>query len=801
MATPRVAWGIDIGNRALKAVKLVRTSTGVKIDDYDVIEHENLLSNAGDNRETLIQTALAIFQGKHNLKGLPAAVGVSGQQSFARFIKLPPVEERQIPQIVKFEAIQQIPFPLDEVEWSYQLFREEGSPDIEVGIFAMRKELVNQHLAYFTASGVNVQVVQMNPLAVYNALAYDDKLKGTTMIIDLGAENADLLIAEGESVWMRSIPIGGNHFTEALVRDFKLRFERAEELKRTTATSPHGRRILQAMRPVFADLVSEIQRSIGFYSSTHRDSRISRVVALGGTFKLPGLQKYLQQNLSLELVKLDTIGLEPPSDPKIAAAISENALSSASAYGLALQALGEAKITSSLLPQAIQKERMWQDKTKWFAATAAAFVVGAGIAFGTYQMESSAFTEQEATRGEIDRVLSEATGLAGRWQDISNRGAEDRAKIKDMLSLSESRDVWPNLFAEVNKAVPMPPVLTTRPTTGPARTQRAEVRLEDLEVQYVPVITPMVAKAAQPNGTFTMPASQFNQLAGKRDPNAMAGLRSRRGALGQGGGAPAMPGFAPIGGNPGFTVGEGAGVPPPAFTPSEGGGGEGVAAGPTDANAPGQKRGYLLTLHLTTPNIGGSKFIEDTVIRSFMTEEDKRQKLYEQVKAQLAEQGQAGNLPKVPYSIARVSIVSAQQLKYDEARKQAVIAKAQARQARELAQQPQTLDVPGGTGAGGRIDLRGFVPDEGGGAPGLPMAPGLPGLPGLPGTPGGAQDPAAVQAAINALLVDPITGESLLEDWELTVLVAVVLDPFADAAAPPEEGPPPSDGSEGSGEG
>jgi type IV pilus assembly protein PilM len=291
---------------------------------------------------------------------MPAAVGVSGQASFARFIKLPPVEEKKIPEIVRFEAIQQIPFPLDEVEWSYQLFRDEASPDVEVGIFAMRKELVNQHLAYFTQSGVNVQVVQMNPLAVYNALAYDQRVKGATMIIDLGAENADLIIAEGEGVWMRSIPIGGNHFTEALTRDFKLRFERAEELKRTTATSPHGRRILQAMRPVFADLVSELQRSIGFYSSTHRDSRITRVIALGGTFKLPGLQKYLQQNLGLEVVKLDGLGTTPPADAKVAAALSENLLSSASAYGLALQALGEAKIGSSLLPAVIRKERMWR---------------------------------------------------------------------------------------------------------------------------------------------------------------------------------------------------------------------------------------------------------------------------------------------------------------------------------------------------------------------------------------------------------------------------------------------------------
>src|SRR5437763_227131 len=102
MATARAAWGIDIGNRALKAVKVVKEADGVRITDFAVVEHENVLSNAGDNREALIQSALAAFTQTHNLKGDPVAVGVSGQSSFARFIKLPPVEDKQIPNIVRF---------------------------------------------------------------------------------------------------------------------------------------------------------------------------------------------------------------------------------------------------------------------------------------------------------------------------------------------------------------------------------------------------------------------------------------------------------------------------------------------------------------------------------------------------------------------------------------------------------------------------------------------------------------------------------------------------------------------------
>src|SRR5438874_9820503 len=153
------AWGIDIGNRALKAVKLVREGDGLRVDDFEVIEHESVLSSAGDNREQLISAALSSFVQRHPFKGGQVAIGVSGQSSFARFIKLPPVEERKIPEIVRFEAIQQIPFPLDDVEWSYQLFEEPENPEVEVGIFAMRRELINQHMKFFTDVDLNVQVV------------------------------------------------------------------------------------------------------------------------------------------------------------------------------------------------------------------------------------------------------------------------------------------------------------------------------------------------------------------------------------------------------------------------------------------------------------------------------------------------------------------------------------------------------------------------------------------------------------------------------------------------------------------
>jgi len=100
-------------------------------------------------------------------------MSVPGHSAFARFAKLPPVEPKKIPDIVKFEAVQQIPFPIDQVEWDYQPFQSEDSPDVEVGIFAITRERIMERLGVYEDVGITPDAVTLSPVAAYNALAYD----------------------------------------------------------------------------------------------------------------------------------------------------------------------------------------------------------------------------------------------------------------------------------------------------------------------------------------------------------------------------------------------------------------------------------------------------------------------------------------------------------------------------------------------------------------------------------------------------------------------------------------------------
>src|SRR2546421_9277633 len=280
-----------------------------------------------------------------------------GQSGVARFVKLPPVEEKKIPDIVRFEAKQQIPFNLEEVVWDYQKLGSGAVTDgfameTEIGLFAIKRDTVMRYLQHFKDVNVEVNVVQMAPLALCNFISYDllgksasgeggeaSGKKRCVVALDIGADNSNLVITDGERIiWQRPIPLGGNHFTRALTKDLKLTFAKAEHLKRNAVKSPDLKKILAALKPVLNDFVSEVQRSLGYFTNTHRDATIQYMLGSGNAFRLPGLQKYLQEKLQLEVRKLQKIERLTGEETVTAAPqYVENVLSFAVAHGLALQ--------------------------------------------------------------------------------------------------------------------------------------------------------------------------------------------------------------------------------------------------------------------------------------------------------------------------------------------------------------------------------------------------------------------------------------------------------------------------------
>jgi len=454
MARAKTVWGIDIGQCALKALKLRDVQGQLEVEDFEVVPHSAILSGPEVDRDQLINDALQRFMAGHNTAGSEVVISVPGQASFSRFVKLPPVETKRIPDIVRFEAEQQIPFPINEVIWRYQTFRDPDSPDVEVGIFAMKRSDVAETLHHFHEVTLPIDIVQVAPLGLYNFMIHDEQFddEGATILADVGADKTDLVVADKGRIWTRTIQIGGNNFTEALVRTFKLSFEKAEELKLSAATSKYARQIFQAMRPVFADLVQEIQRSIGFYTSLHRESRFKKLVGLGNGFRLPGLQKFIEQNLNVNVARVDTYNKLTISSSVNAPAFQENIPSLAVAYGLALQGLDKGTISTNLLPAEIVRHRLWKKKRPYFIA--AAVVLLAAIFCPGYRANTDASALADKSKfNEAQAIVSSIDQTMDQWRTVEGQDKNAEQAMRQRASMLGYRDVWPSMLAIIEESV------------------------------------------------------------------------------------------------------------------------------------------------------------------------------------------------------------------------------------------------------------------------------------------------------------------------------------------------------------
>lgn len=449
------SWGIEVGANAIKAIRLQRIGDEVDVLDYEVLPHKRILTTPDLNVDEAVQVALDQFISRHDVSKSNVVVSVPGHLAFARFARLPPIEPKKIGEIVQYEAMQQIPFPIHEVEWDYQVFQEDDAPDVEVGIFAISKERVANFLNNYRAVGIRIDALTLSPIAVYNALAFDRGMTNDsqgTLILDIGTTSTDLIIVESGRVWLRTMAIGGNNFTEAVVKAFKLSFPKAEKLKKEAGTSKYARQIFQAMRPVFADLVQEIQKSMGFYQQSHRDADLSRMICVGSTFRLPGLQKFLKQQLDIEVIRPDKYE-KLEVEGKQASDFAANALNMATAYGCALQGLELERVSANVLPQHIVKQRLWKAKQPWIAAAAAVVLAATGLAWWNLNGTRSSYNAaKQVTETEKQQVIPKAQELKDKLRDnVTLR--DPRMQIENLQRVLDYRDVWPKILEDVDLVV------------------------------------------------------------------------------------------------------------------------------------------------------------------------------------------------------------------------------------------------------------------------------------------------------------------------------------------------------------
>jgi type IV pilus assembly protein PilM len=212
------------------------------------------------------------------------------------------------------------------------------------------------------------------------------------------------------------------------------------------------------MRGVFNDFASEINRSIGFYSSINRTAKIRKVVGLGNGFKLPGLQKFLQQNLNHEVSRLEGFDKMVGDEVKSAPQFQDNLASFGVAYGLGVQGLNRGGLGTNLLPPEIEMIRLVRAKKPWALAASALVMLGLTLLFalGDYRVLAKVTTPQ------FDSAVQQAKSVSKKGADLKQAFEKSKTAWEGEYNQGKSlittgdRGMWPQFLKVISAYFPDP---------------------------------------------------------------------------------------------------------------------------------------------------------------------------------------------------------------------------------------------------------------------------------------------------------------------------------------------------------
>jgi type IV pilus assembly protein PilM len=373
-----------------------------------------------ENRKALIVSTIRNVLREKNIRTRRVVFSVSGQSVFTRFVKLPPVDESKVVQIIQYEAQQNVPFPIDEVIWDYQLVGNTQQGELEVVLLAIKSDIIEELNEGVESAELRTETVDVAPMALYNAVRYNEgDTEGCTMVVDIGARTTNLLFLEKNRVFSRSIPIAGNAITQSVAAEFNIPFLEADQLKRSKGFVALGgayaepgdeqqARVSKIIRNVMTRLHAEVARSINFYRSQQGGSAPSRMLLSGGTSILPYTDRFFQEKLQIPIEYFN-----PFRNVDIDPSISREELARCAHFfgevvGLGLRKLTKCPLEVNLLPRSIRARILMEQKRPYLAGAAICALL-IPLCWWAYTTKTASLQQQQ--REDVSRQVEALQSL------------------------------------------------------------------------------------------------------------------------------------------------------------------------------------------------------------------------------------------------------------------------------------------------------------------------------------------------------------------------------------------------------
>jgi len=453
---------VDFGAGSLKLAEFeVNEAGGLRLKQYG-IKPLGLEGSQENTREATILKALQAMISEMGIKSKDCNVCAPGFHVFSKFVKLPPVEQSKVTQIIQYEAQQNVPFPLSEVVWDYQILGQAASGELEVLLVAIKSEIVEGLFRVADAASIKLQVADVSPAALCNAFRFNyGELEDCTMLLDIGAKTSNLLFFEKGKVYSRSINLGANSITQDFSAESKLKWEQAEKIKVEEGfvslggayeepENPNQATISKLARQFMTRLHIQVNQTMQFYRGQQGGSQPARLFLSGGASIMPYTAQFFAEKLNVPVeyfnpfrnVQIDSaVNLEELA--KVAHSLGE-------VVGLGLRNLAHCPVELNLMPESTRKWRAFNEKKPYIIATlftVVAVVAVIGLLFSQLSgVKADRYTQIKPQVDEATRKDQQFTTAFNAFKDQTNQ-------LGNLRNLTADKYYWTDTLPEFRKAL------------------------------------------------------------------------------------------------------------------------------------------------------------------------------------------------------------------------------------------------------------------------------------------------------------------------------------------------------------
>lgn len=429
MADDRII-ALDIGSQQISAAAFSKTSGGgLRLDQY---HRSDLVGDPFDDAQRSAQSKMALKEVVSSLKLNKAETKyvISSQPVLMKFASLPSIDGGKLEEIVEFEAQQQVPYPINEVVWGYQLVGEPDDFEVEVILAAVKSDELNEIDDLVHSAGMTSNGAEISPVAHYNALRFNySDIEEPILLIDIGARTTDLVFMEGNKVFIRTIKLGGAEITKAIAKEFGVDYAVADQKKIADGfvalggpyadhEDPEIAGMSKIIRNSLTRMHSEIMRTINFYRSQQGGSAPKLALLSGATTALPFIREFFAEKLNIPIDHFNALRNVTVKSKLAESGVAGSAHTLGALVGSALQQAGPVPAAIDLIPDSVKADRD-MSKRKPALLMSLGAVTTLLLALGFFNVRGAALSEEKA-----DSISRKADTLLKANKELDNLRAE-----------------------------------------------------------------------------------------------------------------------------------------------------------------------------------------------------------------------------------------------------------------------------------------------------------------------------------------------------------------------------------------